>query len=69
MRALSLTQPWATAIALGIKHWETRSWSTSYRGRSLHSRVEEISRMGERLRGRNGLESRFPADWLHRVRV
>jgi activating signal cointegrator 1 len=32
MKALSLTQPWASAIALGIKHWETRSWPTSYRG-------------------------------------
>lgn len=32
MKALSLTQPWATAIALGIKQWETRSWPTSYRG-------------------------------------
>lgn len=32
MKALSLTQPWATAIALGIKHWETRSWPTGYRG-------------------------------------
>ena len=32
MRAVSLWQPWATAIALGLKPWETRSWATSYRG-------------------------------------
>ena len=32
MKALSLTQPWATAIALGIKRYETRSWSTGLRG-------------------------------------
>lgn len=32
MKALSLTQPWASAIALGRKHWETRSWPTSFRG-------------------------------------
>lgn len=32
MRALSLTQPWATAVAIGIKQYETRSWSTSFRG-------------------------------------
>jgi hypothetical protein len=31
-RALSLWQPHAQAIALGIKLYETRSWSTSYRG-------------------------------------
>lgn len=32
MRALSLWNPWATAIAVGTKSIETRSWSTSYRG-------------------------------------
>lgn len=32
MRALSLWQPWASAVALGAKRVETRSWSTSYRG-------------------------------------
>ena len=32
MRALSLTQPWASAIALGIKRYETRGWSTRSRG-------------------------------------
>lgn len=32
MKALSLWQPWATAIALGSKRVETRSWSTDYRG-------------------------------------
>lgn len=32
MKALSLWQPWATAIALGSKTIETRDWPTSYRG-------------------------------------
>lgn len=32
MRCLSLTQPWATLIALGAKKIETRSWATRYRG-------------------------------------
>ena len=32
MKALSLTQPWATLVAIGAKHVETRSWSVSYRG-------------------------------------
>src|SRR6266567_3747703 len=30
--ALTLTQPFATLVAGGAKHLETRSWSTSYRG-------------------------------------
>lgn len=32
MKAISLWQPWATAIALGSKRIETRSWKTDYRG-------------------------------------
>ena len=28
MKALTLTQPWASLIALGHKHVETRSWTT-----------------------------------------
>ena len=26
MKAISLHQPWASAVAFGIKRWETRSW-------------------------------------------
>lgn len=32
MKALSLTQPWASLVAVGAKRIETRSWRTSYRG-------------------------------------
>lgn len=32
MKAISLHQPWATAIAFGFKTIETRSWATKYRG-------------------------------------
>lgn len=32
MKAISLWQPWASAIAAGLKTMETRSWSTAYRG-------------------------------------
>lgn len=32
MKALSLTQPWATLIAIGAKQIETRSWPTPHRG-------------------------------------
>lgn len=34
-RAISLHQPWASLVALGIKKYETRSWSTKFRGRLL----------------------------------
>lgn len=32
MKAITLTQPWATLIAIGAKRFETRSWNTNYRG-------------------------------------
>lgn len=32
LKAITLTQPYATLVALGSKRIETRSWSTSYRG-------------------------------------
>jgi activating signal cointegrator 1 len=32
VKALSLTQPWATLVAIGAKRIETRSWPTKYRG-------------------------------------
>lgn len=32
MKAITLTQPWATLVALKKKRIETRSWSTQHRG-------------------------------------
>lgn len=32
MRVLSLTQPWASLVCLGAKHFETRSWKSWYSG-------------------------------------
>lgn len=32
VRAISLHQPWASFVALGVKEIETRGWSTDYRG-------------------------------------
>lgn len=38
MKVLTLTQPWASLMALGEKHYETRGWATSYRGPlAIHS--------------------------------
>lgn len=38
MKAISLWQPWASAIAVGAKRIETRSWATHYRGRiAIHA--------------------------------
>jgi len=37
MKCLSLIQPWASLIIRGAKRYETRSWSTNYRGPLLIS--------------------------------
>lgn len=38
MKALTILQPWASLIACGAKHYETRSWKTNYRGKiAIHA--------------------------------
>jgi len=38
MKALTLTEPWATLVMLGEKRVETRSWACDYRGPlAIHS--------------------------------
>lgn len=32
MKIITLWQPWASLVALGLKQYETRSWSTQYQG-------------------------------------
>lgn len=32
MKAITVWQPWASLIAFGAKHFETRSWATGHRG-------------------------------------
>ncbi len=32
MKCLSVAQPWASLLVLGLKHFETRPWYTAYRG-------------------------------------
>lgn len=32
VKAITLHQPWASLVVHDYKRWETRSWSTSYRG-------------------------------------
>ena len=40
-RCISLWQPWASAVALGLKTVETRGWDTKYRGLiAIHAAVK-----------------------------
>lgn len=43
MRVLTIKEPFATLISLGIKKTETRSWRTNYRGELfIHAGIKKI---------------------------
>lgn len=43
MKAITIWQPWAGALAAGIKENETRSWATKYRGPiAIHSAARSV---------------------------
>lgn len=67
IRCLSLFEPWASLIALGLKRIETRGWATAYRGPlAIHaSRSRECLKDGypDRLCERAGLLHRFGPDY------
>jgi activating signal cointegrator 1 len=45
LRAVSLWEPWASAMALGIKKNETRGWWTNYRGDlAIHAARRKMTR-------------------------
>ncbi len=47
MKAISLWQPWASAIAVGAKTIETRSWPTSYTGPiAIHAAQKRTAELG-----------------------
>ena len=44
MLAITLWQPWATLVAIGVKTIETRSWGTSYRGPlAIHASKRDLA--------------------------
>lgn len=49
VRAITLWQPWASLVALGFKRYETRSWSTSYKGKLLIHAAARPDKQYERL--------------------
>lgn len=49
MKTLSLLQPWAGLIMLGIKRIETQSWKTQYRGPLLIHSSAKITTAGHEL--------------------
>lgn len=46
MKALSLWQPYASAIPMKLKHYETRSWTTRYRGPLVIAAAQTLKGIG-----------------------
>lgn len=45
MKVVSLKEPWASLIKENIKHIETRSWKTKYRGKIyIHTSLKPVSK-------------------------
>ncbi len=56
IKALTLWQPWAAAVAAGLKRYETRGWSTRYRGNiALHAAVRPLDKYAQNLADKFGL--------------
>jgi hypothetical protein len=64
VKALSMLQPWASFWAAGIKRYETRSWSTNYRGPlAIHASQRKDS-VGRKLWIELWAEDAFRAELL-----
>lgn len=50
MKAITLWQPWASLLACGAKHYETRSWPTNYRGPiAIHAAKTNVRSVLDRM--------------------
>lgn len=57
MKAFTLYQPYASAIVLGLKKYETRSWATKYRGPLvIHASIKPLSPELKELAQRYGIK-------------
>lgn len=57
MKALTIWQPYAQAIAAGLKKYETRSWATRYRGPlAIHASLKPLKAEHLCLAASYGLE-------------
>ena len=50
MKAITIYQPWASLVILGLKQYESRSWQTPYRGPlAIHAAARKVDENGWRL--------------------
>lgn len=63
VRGLSLTQPYASAIVLGVKSIETRSFRTNYRGLVAIHASARMPRSGKDMVDADGIGGLIPIRW------
>ncbi len=63
MKAISLWQPWASAIAMGLKTIETRGWETKYRGPLAIHATKNAPPIAKQLFEQFRLRFGFNATW------
>lgn len=69
MKSISLLQPWAGLLVLGIKEYETRSWNTKHRGLVAVHASARMPKEGKALLeelGRNNRDFK-PGSYKYRV--
>ena len=60
MKALTLWQPYAQAIVLRLKKYETRSWATKHRGLiAIHCSVKPLSKQYRQLAEKYGITDKL----------
>lgn len=61
MKALTLTQPWASLVEIGEKFYETRDWGTPHRGLLAIHAGKNLAPVG----GKRGLEALVETEPFH----
>jgi hypothetical protein len=69
VKAISLQQPWATLVAMGLKQVETRSWSTKHRGRLAIHATKKLPGSWHPFRDEHFIEALEPACGLNEFGV
>lgn len=69
MKGISLTQPWATLVALGEKRIETRGWNTSYRGQIAIAAAKKFPDEAVRLCTREPFRTALGVGYIHTGKI
>ena len=64
MKVITIQQPWATLVVMGVKQIETRSWNTKYRGQILIHASAKMTKEAKALCEQNPFK-KYIKDWSY----